>query len=100
MDIKKYSFISKLEALDFVEDIFLYGSRARSTAGPRADIDIAINCPKADSRNWSSILDLIENADTLLKIDCVRYDQLLDDNPLKINVDKEKVVLFSRYGTR
>ncbi len=58
-----------------IERIYLFGSRARGDAQPRSDIDLAIACPGADARIWADICETIENADTLLKIDCVRMEE-------------------------
>lgn len=70
MNVKDYKFFQKLEALPFVEKIWLYGSRARNDARDRSDIDLAIECPHATFWDWQKALDIIEDADTLLKIDC------------------------------
>lgn len=95
-DIKHYQFFRQLEDLSFVQSIILYGSRSQGDNAPRADIDLAINCPKANDNDWSTILDIVENADTLLKIDCVRFDRLSDSNPLKINISKQGVTIYDR----
>ena len=94
-DILKYKFFEKIAALPYVEAIWLYGSRARGDNQPRAGIDIAITCPTADSRQWSTIMDIVENADTLLKIDCVRFDQIMNDK-LKENILRDKKVIYAK----
>ncbi len=91
----KYEFIEKLKLLPFVNGIYLFGSRATGEQRPRSDIDIAILCPNASEQQWLEILDIVENSDTLLKVDCVRYDTL-QNNQLKIQIDKEKQVLYER----
>ena len=45
---------------------------------------------------WLKILDIIENADTLLKIDCIRFDELSETNALKKSITREGVSLFRR----
>ncbi len=82
MDLIDYTFFQKLEKLPFVEKIWLYGSRARGDFKDRSDIDIAIECPGASRADWHKVLDIIEEADTLLKIDCVRMDELEEENSL------------------
>jgi len=64
----------RLKAFREVERVILFGSRARGDGGARADIDLAVECPRADARRWSDIEEAAENAPTLLKIDLVRLD--------------------------
>lgn len=92
-DITDYKFVKQLKALAFVEEIWLFGSRARGDNQDRSDIDIAVICPKATDNDWILVLGIIEEADTLLKIDCVRFDTLQEDDPLKSNILRFKTVL-------
>ncbi|MFO1257719.1 MAG: nucleotidyltransferase domain-containing protein [Gammaproteobacteria bacterium] len=95
-DIQSYEFFKKLQALPFVEEVLLYGSRARGTNRPRSDIDLAVACPTATDSDWLRVLEIIDNADTLLKIDCVRFDQLSDANLLKQEIMKDAIALYQR----
>jgi predicted nucleotidyltransferase len=90
--VKKYKFIEKLKSLSFVDEVWLYGSRARGDNEERSDIDLAIVCPRATEDNWFKILDVIENADTLLEIDCVRFDDL-KESKFKKRIKEERVRL-------
>lgn len=92
-DITDYKFVKQLKALAFVEEIWLFGSRSRGDNQDRSDIDIAVICPKATDNDWLLVLGIIEEADTLLKIDCVRFDTLQEDDPLKSNILRFKTVL-------
>lgn len=94
-EITNFEFYRNLTKLPFVEEIWLFGSRARGDNQERADIDIAIFCPKADIRDWFTIMDIIENADTLLKIDCIRMEDLDDDSPLKKSI-KRGIKIYER----
>lgn len=94
--IVDFQFFQKLMTLPFVEQILLYGSRARGSERERSDIDLAIVCPEASETEWLKVLDIIENADTLLKIDCIRFDELSDNNPLKQSILREGLTLFAR----
>lgn len=94
MEVINYDFIKKLESFSFIEEIWLFGSRARSDYQDRSDIDLAILCPKATESDWHSIMKVIENADTLLKIDCVRFDTLTDSDKIKDNILKFKKVIY------
>jgi len=87
-----YGFIGKIARLPFVRSIRLYGSRARGDHSPRSDIDLAVECPGAGARDWGKVMDIVDEADTLLRIDCVRLDEA--NEPFKSQVLKEGVVLY------
>ena len=97
-DILQYKFFDQLKSIPCVEAIYLFGSRARRDNRKRSDIDIAINCPSASDKDWNQILDIIESADTLLKIDCVRLDQLSDSNSLKANIIQESKTIYKKHA--
>ncbi len=96
--ITSYTFFRELESLPFVEEIWLYGSRARQDNKERSDIDLAIVCPKATNMEWLSIIEIIDHADTLLEIDCVRLDSLGNTNSLKDNILTEGISLYKSHG--
>jgi predicted nucleotidyltransferase len=89
--IRNYKFISFLKNLPFVEKIILFGSRARGSNQSRSDIDLAIVCPNATSSQWHQILDIVEQADTLLEIDCLQFEKL--DLDLKQRILKDGIEL-------
>lgn len=93
-DLPRYLFVERIAALPFVETIVLYGSRARGDARERSDIDLAISAPLASARQWQQVLDLIDDADTLHGIDCVRLDSLPADDHLRRNVEADGIVLY------
>lgn len=93
--IAKYDFIAKLKALSYIDAIYLFGSRARGDFRHDSDIDIAIACPSASDMQWHTIEEIIENADTLHAIDCVRYDSIQDKKYLN-NIDHDKHAIFVR----
>lgn len=96
MDITTYKFYKNLTELPFIEEIWLFGSRARGDNQDRADIDLAIYCPKAEFQDWSKVLDIIDEADTLLKIDCLRLDKLDNSAPIKTSIMTEGIKLYDR----
>lgn len=96
MKIADYAFFQGLCAQSFIDEIWLFGSRARQDHHQRADIDLALVCPKANEKNWEQILEIIEQADTLLKIDCIRLDTLSPSSTLFLAVQKEGIKLYAK----
>lgn len=96
MDITKFQFYKDIASLQFVEEIWLFGSRARGDNQERADIDLAVLCTKATFQDWDNLLKIIENADTLLKIDCVRLDELDEESDIKKAIRKQGKLLYAK----
>ena len=93
MDLKKYNFIEKIKELNFVKEVWLFGSRARGDNEDKSDIDLAIVCEENTTDfDWNKIIDIIENRDTLLMVDFVRFDKL-NNGKFKDNILKDKKVL-------
>jgi predicted nucleotidyltransferase len=95
-DITSYAFFPLLTAMPCIDEIWLYGSRARGNHHDRSDFDVAFVCPRASNEEWLKIVDIIEEADTLYKIDYVRFDELPDSEPLKNLILHDKKILFKR----
>ena len=95
-DLKSYKFYQRLIDLPFVKTIWLFGSRARGDNNERADIDLAFSCPSATAENWQRLLEVVENADTLLKIDAILFEKLKDDSALKQSILKEGVKIYEK----
>ena len=96
MQLNDYLFLRQIAALPFVDAIYLFGSRARGDHRERSDIDIAILCPKANENDWQSILELIDDADTLLPIDCIRLDQESQNSALRLQIEQDKKLIYER----
>jgi predicted nucleotidyltransferase len=94
--LKEYKFLTQLKSLPFIEEIYLFGSRANNTAQERSDIDIAINCPNASNADWLKIIDTIDNADTLLEIDCVRFDELEKTSLLRKQILENNQIVYKK----
>lgn len=66
----------QLSQIENIEEIILFGSRARGNNEPRSDIDLAIKCSLLSDKVWNrEVVEIIENANTLLKIDCLRFEK-------------------------
>lgn len=94
--LQEYEFFRRLSALPFVEKIILYGSRARGDNTERSDIDIALLCPQATDNDWFLVLNIIEQADTLLKIDCVRLDLLSEHSSLRKAIETQGIIAYQK----
>lgn len=89
-----YQFIEKLKKLPCVEEIWLFGSRARGDHREKSDIDIAIVCNHSTDKEWDHIMDIIEDSDTLLKIDCIKFDKNKLSEELYNNILKDRKVMY------
>lgn len=89
-----YQFIAKLKKLPYIEEIWLFGSRARGDHREKSDIDIAILCNNSTEKEWDNIMNIIEDADTLLKIDCIKFDKDKISQDLYNNILKDKKVIY------
>jgi predicted nucleotidyltransferase len=95
-NISDYNFIKKLQLLPFVEELWLFGSRSRGDHNQRSDIDLAIICPNANAKEWLDVIHIIEDADTLLKIDCIKLDKNTLSTDLYDNIIKDKKIIYAK----
>jgi uncharacterized protein len=84
----------RLAAIPSVERVVLFGSRARGDHGPRPDIDLAVEAPEASTEDRARMVELVEDAPTLLAIDLVRLDTA--EPALRAAVAREGSVLHER----
>src|SRR5436190_21377494 len=76
----------------------LFGSRARGDADERSDVDLAIQAPNASQREWLDITFKLEESDTLLHIDVVRWEEA--SAGLKKRISVEGKVLYEKKETK
>lgn len=94
--VTQYQFIQRLKALPFIDAIWLFGSRARGDYQERSDIDLAILCPNATDSDWLMVMRIIDQADTLLKVDCIRFDKEQISGAFYDNILKDKKVIYMK----
>lgn len=78
-----------------IDQIILFGSRAKGTFTEGSDVDIAL---KGSELNLSDILEAAVNLDELLlpyKFDLVIYDRIKEPS-LREHIDRVGMVLFER----
>lgn len=73
------------------EKIVLYGSRARRDNGKLSDFDIAL----FGDVNLGKVLDVLDEANTLLKIDVVAFDGIRDTG-FRQRIMDEGLVIYER----
>lgn len=93
-NLTSYQFLEKLKALSFIDEIWLFGSRARGDHKDRSDIDLAIVC--SSESDWLKVMNIIENADTLLKVDCIQFDKNKISKEFYNNILKDKKVIYMK----
>jgi len=74
--------------------VLLFGSRARGDNRAKSDFDFAIAAPTAGIREWDAILEVIEGAPTLVKIDVMRYEEA--PAALRVEIDRDGVEVYVR----
>ena len=83
--------VKRILAVERPNKIALYGSRARQENGSFSDFDIAL----FGNVRLGKIMDSLEEARTLLKIDIVLFDELTNEK-LKKKILEEGVTLYER----
>ena len=87
----KQKIISLVSALVPNAKIYLFGSRARKTHGPRSDIDIALDAGHELERVMvGEVRDILNASNIPYKIDVVDFYGVSDD--MRQFIDKEKIV--------
>lgn len=61
-----------------IENVRLFGSRAHGDETMLSDIDLIVRAPHLSQRDWLGFLDGLDELDTLLKIDVVRWETASD----------------------
>lgn len=81
-----------------IEQIVLFGSRARGDNKPKSDIDLAI-FPLPEFNNRGRLTSDFDDLATLLKIDIVFIDKQSDPELLG-NIGREGVTIYERSQTK
>ena len=88
--------VSTVSACDAVQELLLFGSRAKGTFKRGSDVDLAV---KSESLTYDQLaqieLELNENLPLPYKFDLVDY-RTLDNPELKSHIDRVGVTLFHR----
>lgn len=78
-----------------LEELIVFGSRARGDEKPLSDWDLCFKFPQENIISWMRFsIDLPEKADTLLEIDAVNWDEASDS--LKANILAEGLTIWKK----
>lgn len=77
-----------------LDQIILFGSRARCTNGERSDIDLALYAK--DAKQYYDILDFVEEIETLLMFDVVDLNGIAFSNDLRDEIERDGVIIYEK----
>lgn len=98
LDKKLIQNIQRIGQEHDIEQILLFGSRARGNNKPKSDIDLAVFLLPGFSNRGQLGSDL-DDIDTLLKVDVVFIDKQSDPKLLE-NIEREGIILYERSKTK
>lgn len=75
-----------------IDQVLIFGSRARGTARPGSDIDLAVVAPRMSDVEFSTLWNEIDALPILFKIDLLHWDRITNA-ALKQNVVRDGVPL-------
>lgn len=76
-----------------VDDALLYGSRARGTARPDSDIDIAIVAPGMTDADFATLWSQLDDLPIVYKMDVLHWDRLQNTRLKEIVRQEGKSIL-------
>jgi uncharacterized protein len=86
-------FYTIFENINSLDEVILFGSRARGDHKSRSDIDLAIDIK--NNKTYSQLLAAIEESNILLKVDLIDINTI--DNPVFLkNIKKDGIIFWKR----
>jgi predicted nucleotidyltransferase len=94
-----YLFVRKLRAHESVKQLIVFGSFARGEQRQGSDIDLAITCVPNTPSQRAQIEAIVEDADTLRRIDLVWLDSLPEASSLHAAIKRDGRALKGEVPT-
>lgn len=91
--------ISIFKAATEVEEVILFGSRAKGSYRPGSDIDLAIKGPELTHSQFLDLLIKLDELDLLYRIDVVRYESIKNQDLLD-HIRRVGVRVYARQTVR
>ena len=92
--------ISKIGMESNINKVILFGSRARGDNNEKSDYDIAFVSSNLTPRLKCTVIEKIDEIDTVHKIDVVFLSNLNGNDELTINIKRDGKILMSKFETK
>lgn len=74
-----------------IERVLIFGSRAKGTAKPQSDIDLAVIAPQMDESEFSRLLCDLDALELVFKLDVLHLDTLVQEKLKKAILSQGKL---------
>lgn len=81
------------ERFPFVREVRVFGSRVAGGARPASDVDLAVWAPGTTTGEWNDLVEAIEEAPIILRLDLVRRDEQTDPR-LLARIEREGIPIW------
>jgi proline iminopeptidase len=81
-------FIQIFERYPQIERVLIFGSRAKGSARPGSDIDLAVCAPQMTDLEFAQLWNAIDDLPLVFKVDLLHWDRLANA-PLKDKIRRE-----------
>jgi len=78
-----------------VQEVRVFGSRAKGVPSRRSDLDLAISSNESVTNQWTALQEALENAPLIYELDIVRLDSIMSER-LKERIAREGITIYQR----
>lgn len=72
-----------------IERVLIFGSRAKGSAKPWSDIDLAVVAPGMSDQEFSQLLSELDGLDLVFKLDLLHFDRLTGQPKLREAIERQ-----------
>ncbi len=77
-----------------IEQVFIFGSRAKGSAKPGSDIDLAVFAPRMTDPDFARLWNEIDDLPLVFKVDLLHWDRLANPS-LKDKIQREGRLFYT-----